>query len=146
MLQISLSCPCHPTEPPEKVVQAITNIFPDASLEIEETEILGNSSDLATFKKMIREQKIRDTARQVLAHSVSGNTMAFHLNKQAAFVSKVNFTESKIVLGTITVKISGDDIQSMIEELAPKKMAEDGGVEKEDGKSRSRNARGGDEQ
>ncbi len=130
MSQISLSCPCHPTEPPEKVVQAITNLFPDANLEIEETEILGNSSDFTIFKKMIREQKIKDTARQVLEHSVSANTMTFHLNKQAAFASKVNFTDGKSVLGDIIVKISGDDIQSMIEELAPKAKGEERDDEK----------------
>ena len=131
MLQISLSCPCHPTEPPENVVQAITNLFPDASLEIGEEEITGTSPDLEIFKKMIREQQIKDTTRQVLAHSVSGYTMTFHLNKQAAFASTVNFTEGRSVLGDIAVEISGDEIQSMIEELAPKEKGEERDDKKE---------------
>ena len=69
------------------------------------------------LKKKINEQRIKDTARQVLSHSVSSGKFIFYLNKQAAFASKVNFTEGNSTLGDITVTIPSDDPEALIIEL-----------------------------
>ena len=121
MSQMSISSPSTLTESSEKIVQAMINLFPDAQLEIGERGVYGSFSDLSVLEQKINIQQIKDTARHVLDHACTQDQLVFHLNKQAAFASKVNFTDGNSVLGDITVKISGDNIQLVIEKLAPKK-------------------------
>ena len=118
-----ISVPCGPTEDREKVFGSIINIFPDAILDMEGEIVLGTFSDLDNLKKSISDQQIRDTARQVLSHSMNSNnslnsgTLTFHLNKQAAFASKVNFTEGNSTLGDIAVTIGCEEPEALIIEL-----------------------------
>ena len=116
-MDCEVSAPFGPTEDREKVLEAIINIFPDAILDIEDSTVSGTFSDLNNMKKLISEQRIRDTARQVLSHSMNPGKLIFHLNKQAAFVSKVNFTEGNSTLGDITVTIDRDEPEALIIEL-----------------------------
>ena len=131
-----VSAPYGPTEDREKVLEAIINIFPDAVLDIGDNTISGTFTDLDNLKKMIREQSIRDTARQVLSHSIDPNKpeiSVFHLNKQAAFVSKVNFTDGNSTLGDITIAIECDGPEALIIELTGTLEDQKDNKDKEDG-------------
>lgn len=110
---IALRAEVHPTEDPDRVKRAIMNIFPDAVLREEGDTVLMESEDLGTLSRRIGEQMIRDTARAILMRSVRGDTVIFHLNKQAALVGRVNFTEGRSVLGDIEVRIEDPEAEAM---------------------------------
>jgi len=112
-MDIAIEVPTHPTEDPERVLQAIRNLFPDA--------IQGatfKSQDIRTLATRISEQMIKDTTRVLLLRSIRGNEIKFHLNKQAAFVGKINFTDGKSVLGDITVRITTDEPEKIARIIA----------------------------
>ncbi len=114
-----VSSPYGKTEDHEKVAQAIMNIFPEAILEIEEGCINGSTPDIDNFLKLINQQRIRDTARQVMHKGSSKNKIKFFLNKQVAYVSKVNFTDGNSVLGDIKVIIEVDDPDVLLDSILP---------------------------
>jgi len=119
MTSIEISCPVYPSEDPEKVKTAILKIFPDAVLEEKDDEITGTTESLERFSKQIRKQKILDTTRSVMIHGKRGDRTRFFLNKQVAFVGKVSFCEEKTILGTMKVMIKDDDIEELIDRVAP---------------------------
>ena len=119
---ISLKASVHPTEEEDRVRTAILNIFPDTAFEPEEDHeglaiLYGIASDLETFSTRLRDQMIRNTARGVLWHCISGRKMTFYLNKQAAFVGKVNFAEGDSTLGDIEVRIGTDEPEALLDSL-----------------------------
>jgi predicted RNA binding protein with dsRBD fold (UPF0201 family) len=67
---------------------------------------------------MLRDQEILDTARSVILQGQAGKTIQFRLNKQAAFMGKVNFPPEEEPLGSIHVQITGGDL--MVDWLAPR--------------------------
>jgi predicted RNA binding protein with dsRBD fold (UPF0201 family) len=117
MSQVYITCPTNSTEDLEKVCSAITNLFPDAQILEKEKCIEAETTDLALFIERLRDQKIRDTARHVLSKSITGDKLEFHLNKQAAFVSKINFTDGDSVLGDILITVTDNDIMSVVEHM-----------------------------
>ena len=119
MPSIEISCPIYPSEDPEKVRTAVLKVFPDAVLEESEEGIRGTSSNLDRFSKQIRKQKILDTTRSVLIHGKRGDRTRFFLNKQVAFVGKISFCEERTILGTIKAVITDDDIDGLIDRVAP---------------------------
>ncbi|MFQ5838646.1 MAG: RNA-binding domain-containing protein [Thermoplasmata archaeon] len=118
MRRILVEAPCRPTESASKVKMAILNIFPDAHLE-EGGLISGRAQSLERFGELLRNQRIRNSAREVLMGSIRGSRMVFHLNKQAAFVGKVSFSAHS-PLGYITVTIEAEDVEAVVEEVAPR--------------------------
>jgi len=108
-----------PSEDPEKVREAILNIFPDASLERVGDEFKGEAS-ANKFHELIRKQKILDSTRSAMFKGVRGKKIVLHLNKQVASVGKISFTEPKTILGTITVTIECEDPEEFIDKMAPR--------------------------
>ncbi|MDR3206251.1 MAG: hypothetical protein LBT41_04065 [Candidatus Methanoplasma sp.] len=123
MVSVRISCPVNPSEDPEKVRAAVLGIFPGAELETDEKGLSG-SADLEMFSRLIRRQKILDGARAMLFKGVRGKSTVIHLNKQVATVGKVSFAEPRAVLGTLEVRIEDDDIEALIDRVAP--ATEDG--------------------
>ena len=119
MPSIEISCPIFPSEDPEKVRTAVLKVFPDAELEETENGLTGRSANLDRFSKQIRKQKILDTTRSVMIHGKRGDRTRFFLNKQVAFVGKISFCEEKTILGTIKVVVIDEDIDELIDKVAP---------------------------
>ena len=119
MPSIEISCPIFPSEDPEKVRTAVLKVFPDAELEETENGLTGRSANLDRFSKQIRKQKILDTTRSVMIHGKRGDRTRFFLNKQVAFVGKISFCEEKTILGTIKVVVIDEDIDELIDRVAP---------------------------
>jgi len=119
MPMIRVACPVLPSEDPEKVKKAVTNIFPDIDADVQDGTITGDTESLEHFAAQIRRQRILDTARSVMMKGRRGERTVFHMNKQAAFAGKISFTEERTILGTISVTITSDDITAFIEALAP---------------------------
>lgn len=119
MLSIDISCPVYPSEDAEKVRTAILKVFPDAAVEEADKGLVAKSGSIDHFSKQIRKQKILDTTRSVMIRGQRGNITRFFLNKQVAFVGKISFCEEKTILGTMKVVIESDDMDSLIDKVAP---------------------------
>ena len=124
----------NPTEVQEKVEQAILNFFP-VTLELQDDAIpwLYGEGDLESLRRLhlrLREERILDTARRLLLNGIdgdSGESTRFGLNKQVAYIGKLNFPAGEESLGSIEVEISADnenELLTIIDWLAP--QTEDG--------------------
>lgn len=113
-----------PTERLERVVSAIEEIFSGLIMDIREDRIeaYDGPDSLKNFHRLLREQKILDTARLVMTNGLIGDTIQFRLNKQAALMGMVNFPPEEEPLGSIHVQITGGE--RVIDWLAP--QTEDG--------------------
>lgn len=147
VLLVRVVATINPTEVPERVIKAITNIFPfdPASAEItpasrvvrldidpsvrytvEGNEVVFKSSNpavLALFHELLRKEYIVECGRAVLLRAKGAHgagEVRFLLNKQVATRGKVHFAEpGESPLGPITVSIQSDDIDAMIDWLTP---------------------------
>jgi predicted RNA binding protein with dsRBD fold (UPF0201 family) len=120
MFSLNVRTKVYLTEDEEKVRQAVTTIFP-LELKREGSYLVGDSAtikSLTILKEKLENRSIRDTARGLFLHNIAEETLRFGLNKQTAFVGVVNFLESA-KLGVIEVKISSDDLQEVIDYIAP---------------------------
>ena len=114
--------PVHPTENPEKVIRALRNLFPDLQIESTKDRIGGTTANLDRLREMIRNQRIRDTARRQLVAGRRENRTTVSVSKQAAFVGVVNFAIAS-PLGDIAVEIESDDIEAAIDYIAESTVA-----------------------
>jgi hypothetical protein len=125
-VMVKVSSLVYPTEMQEKVIKAITNLFP-IELHLDEFGIprLYGEGDLDSLRLLhvhLREERILDTARHILLTGIEANTTQFRLNKQVAFVGKVNFPAGEESMGSIYVEISTEnreDLLKLIDWLAP---------------------------
>lgn len=101
---------------------AITNLFPGMELKRTDYGFEGETDSLEKFRMHIRRQKILDTTRNILLRSAAGGRVRILLNKQVAYVGKVTFAEESTTLGVIDVTIKDDDIESLIDDIAPTTM------------------------
>jgi len=117
----------YPTEDQEKVSAALTAI-----LEGEvKTYMIGNekylyiestdSKDLGKFYELVRKQKILDATRKYLRNNIFGNSTVFFINKQVAFIGKINLCEEEgeSPLGPIRIELESDNIEQLIDWLTP---------------------------
>lgn len=81
-------------------------------------EAYNGIGSLIAFHRLLREQKILDTARSVMLDGLLGDVAAFRLNKQAALQGRVNFPPEEEPLGSIHIQITGGE--RIIDWLAPK--------------------------
>ncbi|MEM4160810.1 MAG: RNA-binding domain-containing protein [Thermoplasmata archaeon] len=118
-MEIRIRVPVFPTEEAEKVILAVTNIFPDAALTFEnETTLAGSARSMEHFGALIRNAKIRDSVRAELLRNLRGNKTHFRLNKQVAYAGGVSFSVGE-PLGDIYVEIEDTEIRRIIDEIAP---------------------------
>jgi len=122
MIELTFSAPVRPTESSEKVASALNNLFPKIELVGSEARIegRGGAEGLSTFRRLLREQRILDTARSMMLQGEVGDAIQFRLNKQAATVSRINFPPEEEPLGSIHVQIRGPP--SLINWLAPRTL------------------------
>lgn len=120
MIEVSVYAVVKPTERVERVAEAIEKLFPGLTLDTREDRVQGYGGlfSLQAFHTLLREQRILDTARQVMIRDSFNGTVQFKLSKIAAFMGKVNFPVEEEPLGSIHVKITGDE--RMVDWLAPK--------------------------
>ena len=120
MVKAVASARSFPTEDPEKVRLSLLNIFPSAEVSEVEGGLEAVTDDLSRFKELLRNHKILDSARAVMLRGLLDDTTTFQLNKQAALVGKVSFSEGRPPLGSIEVTISGEDMPALIDDVAPR--------------------------
>jgi len=128
-IRVRVETPVNPTEDPGKVSRALRNLFPNANLittrvderrsKLEAT--MSRLEDLDKLRSLLRQQAIRDAARKILFHSLSGSMIVVHLNKQAAFAEKVSFCDryDESPLGPITLTITCEKPEEVVDWVAP---------------------------
>jgi len=112
-VEIELTVVVKNTEDSARIRQALLNLFPDATIEEKEGQMAAISGDAGNFREMLKNQRIRDTARQFLSRRVRNGMLTFKLNKQAAYAGKVNFAVVSHPMGEIEVKITPEGDESI---------------------------------
>lgn len=113
----------NPSEDPEKVKQAISNVLQDMNFKYENGSIKGISSDLQSLSKIyetIKSRKSR-TYRRQMRYNLQGDTTWFYLNKQAASVNVIALCEEaeESPLGPIKILLHSKNIDRVMEWLVP---------------------------
>ena len=113
----------NPSEDPEKVQQAISNILQDMNFKYENGSIKGISNDLQSLSKIyetIKSRKSR-TYRRQMRYNLEGDTTWFYLNKQAASVNVIALCEEaeESPLGPIKILLHSKNIDKVMEWLVP---------------------------
>ena len=113
----------NPSEDPEKVQQAISNVLQDMNFKYESGSIKGISNDLQSLSKIyetIKSRKSR-TYRRQMRYNLQGDTTWFYLNKQAAFVNVIALCEEaeESPLGPIKILLHSKNIDKVMEWLVP---------------------------
>ncbi len=109
-----------PTEDPEKVRTAILNLFPDSEIKIDQEEAVAKAVSMERFMTLIRNQRILDSIRHALLAGTTSGAAIISLNKQAALAERVSLSEGKTALGSMEVTIESEDIERLIDEIAPR--------------------------
>ena len=120
----------NPTEDETKVKRALLNIFPDArTVKITKSDgaelIQLNGSNvnfLDTFRRLIKQERIRDTARKVFSARTESHRITIFLHKQAAFAGHVSFCApvGESPQGPITIRIESETPESVVDYLTAK--------------------------
>ncbi|MBI4393023.1 MAG: hypothetical protein HY556_04385 [Euryarchaeota archaeon] len=125
MVSVRILVEIRATEEPARVIKAVTNVFP----KVKEASTQGGThvfetTDLAKFAELLKTLRIRDPARSVMLRGREGDgrVTRFALNKQAAFMGRVNFVDAPGPLGDIVVEIearSAEELELLIMDMAP---------------------------
>ena len=127
MFKITAETKQHPTEDPQKIAKALQNLFEE---KVQQREV-GNdiylfieskkTSSLEKLFELFRKQRILDVARKTLRKGIVDNSTHFYINKQVAFVNRINFSdeEGESPLGPIRITIEYKDIEHLIDWLTP---------------------------
>ena len=150
MIHVRINTSIYATEDPERVMAALRKMFvfnqadvveesrketvtlkidPSIQYEVEATRIIlefDSTTCLSKLKNKIRDNYIQDCARSILYGSrvhLDGEMqrVSFKIHKQAAFMDVLHFSElHESPLGPINVDVTSDDIEGLINWLAPR--------------------------
>ena len=114
----------NPSEDPEKVRTALSNVITEANYEFKEGSIKATSREIASLSKIqetIRRRRINRVYRRLMRYNTDDDTTWFYLNKQAAYVDAVAICDvaEESPMGPIKVIIHSVNIERIIDWLAP---------------------------
>lgn len=118
--KIEMVCSVNLSEDPDRVIQAISNIFPHSTIKNENFSIKAQSNELRSLEKIyesiISTQSQKSYTRN-LENNLDGNSTWFFLNKQAAFVDQVAICDEaeESPLGPIKVILNSSNIDGIID-------------------------------
>jgi len=118
--KIEMVCSVNLSEDPDKVIQAISNIFPHSNIKNQNFSIKAHSNELRSLEKIyesiVSTQSQRSYTRN-LESNLKGNSTWFFLNKQAAFVDQVAICDEaeESPLGPIRVILNSSNIDGIID-------------------------------
>ncbi len=114
----------NPSEDPEKIKTALSNVISGANYEYKEGSIMATSKDLHSLSKIqetIKKRKVNRVYRRQIRYNTTDDTTWFYLNKQAAYVDVIAICEEaeESPLGPIKVIIHSNQIEKISDWLAP---------------------------
>ncbi len=101
MGRFRVDCIVFPTEDPEKVSAAISNLFPGAELRVRNDRVDGSFDDIENLARLVTDQKTRYAFLDAIYRGCRGDSFSVELNKQAASVSRVNVVDEPKPLGSL---------------------------------------------
>ncbi len=123
--RVRIEAPIRPTEDPAKVETAVRRLFPDASPRREGAWVRAETESIDTLLKKAGEERVQDAARGTLWRGrLDERSTRFELNKQAAFMGRVNFNEVTHPLGDLVVTIETDSLEALLDRISPPTAAE----------------------
>jgi uncharacterized protein len=124
-IELKVEAPVNPSEDPQKVIEAITNVIERCSPEFRYgSRVIGRatgSEPLALLYEQVRSRSAMGVLRRMLVDNRAGDSTWFMLNKQAATagIASVIEDEQESALGTIRVTISCEDLDRVVDWLVP---------------------------
>jgi len=125
-----------PTEDEKKVERVLTKIFPTGRVERRTNETVtvglvfrGNGLEfLAGLRNLIRQERIRTTARAIFLRNATDQILRIYLNKQAAFMGRVSFCApvGESPHGPLSIRIESGEMQTVIDYLAAVPFSDSG--------------------
>lgn len=117
--KITAFCQILPSEDPNKVKHAISNIFSYSNIVESDSYLQATSSNiesLSRIQEIIHSRKTQRVYRRTLNRNLEGNVTWFYLNKQAAFSNTMALceNENESPLGPIKVIIEAKAIEHII--------------------------------
>jgi len=121
--KIEMVCPVNLSEDPEKVKQAISNIFLFSEIKNENFSIKAYSKKLSSLEKIyesILSTQSHKSYTRNLENNLKDDQTWFFLNKQAAFVEKVAICDEseESPMGPIKVILTSSNIDGIIDWIA----------------------------
>jgi len=118
--KVEIICPINLSEDPDKVKQAISNIFPYSIIKNESFLIKAQSNELKSLEKIyetISSSQSQKIYTRNLENNLEGDSTWFFLNKQAAFVGIVAICDEaeESPLGPIKVTLTSSNIDTIID-------------------------------
>lgn len=124
-VQVRIVAPIRPTEDPDRVLAAVRGLFPDSSPTVDGNFVRGVSNNLNMLLKKSRDERVMDAARGAMWRGRKDEkTTRFELNKQAAFMGRVNFNEVTHPLGDIIVTVEVPSLEALLDKVSPATPAE----------------------
>jgi predicted RNA binding protein with dsRBD fold (UPF0201 family) len=114
MVTVRVRAPVKATEAPERVVEAVHNLFPEAEVEVRDHEVEAQAPDLEGLRDAIRRHQIPDTAREVMLAGRRGASTSFALGKQAAYAGRPHFGAGHSPLGDLEVRVEAGDEEALL--------------------------------
>jgi predicted RNA binding protein with dsRBD fold (UPF0201 family) len=124
-VELRVEASVNPSEDPQKVIDAVTNIVQRCSPEFRYgTRIIGRAEGiepLSVLYEQVRSRSAMGVLRRMLIDNRAGDSTWFLLNKQAATagIAAVIDDEQASPLGPIKVTISCEELDPLIEWLVP---------------------------
>ena len=120
--KIEVSASVNPSEDPEKVKKAISNILSISNIQTGDFYIMAETNDFQLMEKIyesIHSSRSQKVLQKQLERHRNNNSTWFFLNKQAAFVEKVVLCENEdeSPLGPVKVVLSSSNINKIIDSL-----------------------------
>ena len=117
-----------PTEDEKKVERALLKLFPSGRAERKTEQestvglvVRGSGLEfLSSLRNLIRQERIRNTARAIFLRNANDRVLRMYLNKQAAFMGRVSFCApfGESPHGPISIEVESEDMQSVIDYIA----------------------------
>jgi len=112
-----------PTEDPDKVAQAIRNMFGEIELETKQGVVsarLEGVEALSGLRGRIAQDRIRDTVKKMLTRWAEEDVLSFGFNRQAAYAGHFSLNlKGEDPMGPIQVRVEGN-VQRVISFLCEK--------------------------
>ena len=121
-VDVQITAPVNDTEVTDRVADAILNVFPNATVDEQPGELVGETHSLETFSEHLHRREILDAARKVFFENRRGDTFSFDLKKQPAFEDTVTFAVGNpSELGDIHVRVRVNDpsVEEYVDHVAP---------------------------
>ena len=120
--KIEVSSSVNPSEDPEKVKKAISNILSINNIQTGDFYIMAETNDFQLMEKIyesVHSSRSQKVLQKQLKKHMNNNSTWFFLNKQAAFVGKVVLCENEdeSPLGPVKVVLSSSNINKIIDSL-----------------------------